>query len=55
MAINEGIELLDGRRLQALEKGDEGCKYLGVLEADDINHESMKKRLRKYLGRNRGA
>lgn len=31
--------------MQALREGDEGYKCLGVLEADDIKHESMEKRL----------
>ena len=42
MVKSVGIELPDGRRLLALEEDDDGYKYLGVLKADDVKHESMK-------------
>ena len=42
----EGICLPDGQRIKSLEK-EQGYKYLGILEADGVNHEQMKEMIRK--------
>ena len=48
---SEGICLPDGQRIKSVEKED-GYKYLGVLEADGVNHEEMKEMIRKeYIRR----
>ena len=47
VARSEGVELPNGRKLQSLKEEGEVYKYVGVLEADDIKHESMIKRLSK--------
>lgn len=44
-AKSVGIELPDRRGLKGLEKNNDGYKYLGVLEVDDVKHESIKQRL----------
>ena len=43
---SEGIKMPDGEVLKSLEDGDE-YKYLGVLEADNIKHETMKNNIKK--------
>ena len=43
---SEGIKMPDGEVLKSLEEGDE-YKYLGVLEADNIKHETMKNKIKK--------
>ena len=48
---SDGINMPDGEMLKALEEGD-NYKYLGVLEADTIKHQTMKETVRKeYLRR----
>ena len=36
-----GIELSDGEVIKSLQEG-ESCKYLGILEADNLLEEKMK-------------
>ena len=43
---SEGIKMPDGEVLKSLEVGDE-YKYLGVLEADNIKHDTMKNNINK--------
>ena len=40
-----GIELKNGEEIGQI--GEEGCKYLGVLEKGDICQEGMKENIRK--------
>jgi len=48
---SDGIKMPDGEMLKSLEEGD-NYKYLGVLEADTIKHQTMKETVRKeYLRR----
>ena len=44
--VSEGIKMPDGEVLKSLEDGDE-YKYLGILEADNIKHETMKNNIKK--------
>ena len=54
-----GIELPDGKVIKSLHEG-EGCKCLGILEADRLLGEEMKlevskeyfRRLKKFLSQN---
>ena len=41
---SEGITLPDGTEIKTLEEGDH-CKYLGILEADQILTEKMKQKV----------
>ena len=43
----EGIRLPDGRVIRSIGDDAEGYKYLGVLEADDINHDEVKRSMKK--------
>lgn len=46
-----GIVLPDAQVIRGLE-GDDGYKYLGILEADDVKHNDMKQSISKeYLRR----
>ena len=48
----EGIRLPDGRIIRGIGDDDEGYKYLGVLEADDIMHDEVKRSMKKeYIRR----
>ena len=50
IANTEGIHMPDGQRMMAIE--DNGYKYLGVLEADEVKHNEMKMHIRKeYIRR----
>ena len=42
----DGMELLSGEVIPELEP-DIGCKYLGILEAEDIMHTKMKDKIKK--------
>ena len=48
---SEGIRLPDGRIIRSIGDDVEGCKYLGVLEADDIMHDEVKRSMKEYVGR----
>ena len=52
---SEGIKLPDGRRIRSTGEDDDGYKYLGVLEVDDIIHEVMKTNMKKYTRRAKKA
>ena len=41
----KGIELTDGKGLPALKEGD-GCKYLSILEANQVLHVKKKEKVR---------
>ena len=44
----EGVVILGGKiRTLNYEEECESCKYLGVLQADDIKHKEMKKKISK--------
>ena len=44
--ISEGIELLNGKKIRSLDD-QEGYKYLGILQFDDIKHKEVKEKLKK--------
>ena len=44
--ISEGIELPNGKKIRSLDD-QEGYKYLGILQFDDIKHREMKEKLKK--------
>ena len=49
---SEGIRLPDGRIIGSIGDDVEGYKYLGVLEADDIMHDEVKRSVKKeYIRR----
>ena len=49
---SQGIKLPDKRIIQSIGDDVDGYKYLGVLEADDIMHDEMKRRMKKeYIRR----
>ena len=51
LAQSEGIRLPDETTIRAM-RGSKGYKYLGVLEADGMLHDTMKKKIGKeYLRR----
>ena len=43
----EGINMPDNKVIRAMKGDDDGCKYLGVLEVDDIKHTEMKRKVQK--------
>ena len=52
MDKSEGIRLPDGRIIRGIGDDVEGYKYLGVLEADDIMHDEVKRSMKKeYIRR----
>ena len=49
---SEGIRLPDGRIIRSIGDDVEGYKYLGMLEADDIMHDEVKRSMKKeYIRR----
>ena len=47
---SEGISKPDGKMMKNIEEG--GYKYFGILEADGVNYEEMKDKIKKeYIGR----
>ena len=47
---SEGISMRDRKMMKTIEEG--GCKYLGILVADDVKHEEMKAQIKKeYIRR----
>ena len=44
---SEGIRLPDGRIIRSIGDDVEGCRYLGMLEADDIMHDEVKRSMKK--------
>ena len=48
-SVEKRVEIPDGRKLQSLKEGGEVYKYVGVLEANDIKHESTIKKLSKKI------
>ena len=47
---SEGISMPDGKMMKNIEEG--GYKYFGILEADGVNYEEMKDKIKKeYIGR----
>ena len=48
--MSEGIELLNGKKIRSLDD-QEGYKYLGILQFDDIKHKEMKEKLKKEYAR----
>ena len=49
---SEGIRLPDGKIIRGIGDDVEGYKYLGVLEADDIMHDEVKRSMKKeYIRR----
>ena len=46
----DGVKLPDEKKIRSL-KEDEGYKYLGVLEADDLKRSEMKERIKKEYKR----
>ena len=46
VVMNEGIELPNGAKIRSLDD-QEGYKYLGILQFDDIKHKEMKEKLKK--------
>ena len=50
LAQSEGIRLPDETTIRAIRE-IEGYKYLGVLEADGMLHDTMKKKIAEYLRR----
>ena len=44
--ISEGIELPNGKEIRSLDD-QEGYKYLGILQFDDIKHNEVKEKLKK--------
>ena len=49
---SEGIRLPDGRIIRSIGDDVEGYKYLGMLEADDIMHDKVKRSMKKeYIRR----
>lgn len=50
--MSEGIRLPDGRIIRSIGDDVEGYRYLGVLEADDIMHDEVKRSMQKeYIRR----
>ena len=45
---SEGIKLPDGRKIRSIGEEDDGYKYLGMLEVDDIMPEVMKTNMKEY-------
>ena len=48
--MSEGIQLPDGAKITSLDD-QEGYKYLGILQFDDIKHKEMKEKLKKEYAR----
>ena len=46
---SEGIPMPDGKTMMNIEEN--GYKYLGILEADDVKHDEMKDQIRKEYAR----
>ena len=44
--MSEGIELPNGKKIRSLDD-QEGYKYLGILQFDDIKHKEVKEKLKK--------
>ena len=47
LAQCDGIQLPDNKRMRSVNESGESYKYLGILEADDIKHQEMKKLIPK--------
>ena len=46
----EGIQLPDGNNIKDIDES--GCKYLGIIESEEIKHQEMKEKIRKgYIKR----
>ncbi len=48
--MSEGIELPDGAKIRSLDD-QEGYKYLGILQFDDIKHKEVKEKVKKEYAR----